>query len=75
MRISINPVLFSHGRGGLEGDRPSRFPNDCSMQKLALYLPFFCRQLANKKNTSYTEETVLYLIFGWHEPLWRPEMC
>ena len=23
MRISINPVLFSHGRGGLEGDRPS----------------------------------------------------
>ena len=23
MRISINPVLFSHGRGGLEGARPS----------------------------------------------------
>ena len=23
MRISINPVLFSHGRGGLEGVRPS----------------------------------------------------
>ena len=32
MRISINPVLFSHGRGGLEGVRPSSPPrasNSC----------------------------------------------
>ena len=69
MRISINPVLFPHGRGGLEGARPSSSLILCSVAAvgysafiLIVYTAeagtvlsvFVYGRLAKEENMSYT---------------------